>query len=116
MHYRRWKATGSPHDVITVTHGPAEERFWRYVRVNEESGCWLWTGSSKGHRLKYPQFSTGQKESYAHRWSYQHFKGPIPEGLHVDHLCHQPLCVNPEHLETVTPTVNNQRRRVSLRR
>jgi hypothetical protein len=43
---------------------------------------------------------------YAHRWSYEHFVGPIPEGLHIDHLCRVRRCVNPDHLEPVTPKEN----------
>jgi hypothetical protein len=42
----------------------------------------------------------------AHRVSYELVKGPIPEGLHLDHLCRTPLCVNPDHLEPVTHREN----------
>lgn len=38
----------------------------------------------------------------AHRYAYEHFIGPIPEGLQVDHLCRVRNCVNPDHLEAVT--------------
>lgn len=75
-----------------------EERFWAKVDKNGPGGCWLWTaGTSKG----YGQFLNG-----AHRVSYEMLVGPIPEGLHIDHLCRVRACVNPDHLEPVTRKEN----------
>lgn len=45
----------------------------------------------------------------AHRYAYELLVGPIPEGLHIDHLCRVRLCVNPAHLEAVTCHENNRR-------
>lgn len=45
----------------------------------------------------------------AHRWSYEHFVGPIPDGYVIDHLCKVTLCVNPAHLEPVTQRTNLHR-------
>lgn len=45
----------------------------------------------------------------AYRFAYEHFVGPIPEGLELDHLCRNPGCVNPEHLEPVTHGENTRR-------
>lgn len=42
----------------------------------------------------------------AHRWGYERFIGPVPPELHMDHLCRNPGCVNPAHLEPVTPGEN----------
>jgi hypothetical protein len=86
-----------------------EVRFWRFVTKGAADECWLWTGCTNG---RYPQFSdngNGRKHIYAHRWSYEHHRGPIPTGLTIDHLCRTPLCVNPSHLEAVTQRVNNLR-------
>jgi hypothetical protein len=49
------------------------------------------------------------RATYAHRVSYEWARGPIPDGLEIDHLCQVPLCVNPDHLEVVTRAVNAKR-------
>ena len=76
-------------------------RFMRKVEV-DPSGCWLWKGWTNG---KYGGFSFGSHKVYAHRVSYQHHVGPIPDGLTIDHLCKVKLCVNPQHLEVVAQQV-----------
>lgn len=73
-----------------------------------ESGCWIWTGCTvRG----YGQIKMGEnkKKVYAHRASYLIFKGPIPDTLVIDHLCRNPLCINPDHLEPVTNKENIMR-------
>lgn len=78
-------------------------RFWRKVRVLE-NGCWEWTAYLD--KNGYGQFSIGPKTVRAYRWAYECLIGPIPEGLTIDHLCRFPACVNPAHLEPVTPKEN----------
>lgn len=70
--------------------------------------CWEWTGSKnpKGYGQFYP---TQKPMVYAHRWGYEYFVGPIPEGMDLDHLCRNPSCVNPHHLEPVTRRENLMR-------
>ena len=46
---------------------------------------------------------------YAHRLFYESFKGNIPHGLTIDHLCLDKACVNPDHLEAVTQNENTKR-------
>ncbi len=46
---------------------------------------------------------------YAHRWAYEQARGAIPDGMHLDHLCRNTLCVNPDHLQAVTARENLRR-------
>ena len=83
------------------------ERFAAKVTV-APSGCWEWT-SKVQHRDGYGVARLGHKEISAHRLSYALFVGPLIEGLTIDHLCRNRICVNPEHLEQVTRKENTLR-------
>jgi hypothetical protein len=94
-----------------------EERFDHYVSSEPNTGCWLWLGGEarNGYSLFHVRQPDGSfKRSIAHRWSYEHFIGPIPEGLELDHKCRNRWCVNPEHLEPVTHYENQRRAPNSL--
>src|SRR3990167_1418184 len=65
------------------------------------SGCWIWLASL--NRWGYARF---QDSGQAHRKAYEYWKGPIPEGLDLDHLCRVRCCVNPAHLEPVSRQTN----------
>jgi len=82
-----------------------QSRFEKFISQHP-SGCWNWTGAktAKG----YGRFHLGGNK-HAHRVSYEIYKGPIPNGLVLDHLCRNPNCVNPDHLEPVTLVENIQR-------
>lgn len=78
-------------------------------RIRETSnGCWEWTGNRI--RGGYGQLGGGStRTQMAHRMAYEQLVGPIPEGLELDHLCVNPPCVNPAHLEPVTHEENMRR-------
>ena len=76
-----------------------------FAKVDKlKSGCWVWKGSTVRGRsgLRYGQFWHGKKLHIAHRISYQHNVAPIPEGLTIDHVCRNTLCVNPNHLRVLS--------------
>lgn len=88
------------------TRSEAAERFWSKVDRNTGTGCFEWKRAKS--RDGYGRFSFGGRGQYvyAHRFAYELVVGPIPAGMHLDHLCRNTSCVNPTHLEPVTPRVN----------
>lgn len=77
----------------------------------DERGCWVWQGdvTSYGYGSITWREDGKRYRIGAHRYFYQRKYGPIPTGLHLDHLCRNPLCVNPDHLEPVTHAENLRR-------
>ena len=83
------------------------ERFEKYVMPEPNTGCFFWIGGRRGFgKALYGAFRVGQKKESAHRLAYEHWKGPIPDGYCIDHLCRTYLCVNPDHLRAVTKRQN----------
>lgn len=90
-------------------HTPIEVRFWK--SVTKTGSCWNWTGNTYGigSGRNYGKLNVNGRQTRAHRFSYELAKGPIPDGLVIDHLCMNTLCVNPSHLEAVTTQENTRR-------
>ncbi len=101
-------------------YGHVKGQPFRYVRghmgkypglgyeVDPSRGCWIWTRhlNNKG----YPVLRRGHLGvTLAHRHFYELAHGPIPEGMTLDHLCREPRCVNPAHMEPVTLIENIRR-------
>lgn len=92
---------------------PSEWHKWSFDRrvrgkwKTTASGCWEWTAASE--RLGYGVITVLGKTVRAHRYVYENVVGPIPDGLVLDHLCRNPPCVNPDHLDPVTQAENMRR-------
>jgi len=76
--------------------------FWSYAC--KTNSCWLWTGAKSS--FGYGIFGSNYKHISAHRFSWEIHRGKIKGNLQIDHLCRNPSCVNPDHLEPVTQREN----------
>lgn len=111
-HYSRVRRSGTT-EIIPMD---PMSQFLRNTHKTET--CWLWTGYVTPENRGVINFKEGKK--FAYRLGYELLVGPIPEGLTLDHLCVNPRCVNPDHLEPVTggenslrgsgPAANNKRK------
>ena len=104
MARRRGWRNGARWEVIAAG---VVERFWARVVPEPNTGCWLWSGSffPEGYAL----LSVDTRPVGAHRISFQIAGGELIHGMHLDHLCRNRWCVNPDHLEQVSPRENTRR-------
>lgn len=120
-HDARRRRTGDPGTPLKRIFGDHEARFWSKVDKRGPDECWPWTASC--FEDGYGQFSEDSVVCGAHRWGYERFVAPIPDGWEVDHLCHtrerltckggpsdpHRRCQNPAHWEAVPKKVNGER-------
>lgn len=110
-HWAQWR---KGFDLVPIGSTPLGQkvvdpaaRFWRHVTLGPD--CWLWTGATNGRG--YGHFNAGKRRYVgAHVFAWELENGPVPDGLHLDHVrCQRPLCVRSSHLEPV-PFPENIRR------
>jgi hypothetical protein len=90
---------------------PLDEMLRRRTVIDQKTGCWNWTGAKMKGGYGAVTFSrNGEKQTkLVHRVAYEMRRGPIPDGMTIDHLCRNPGCLNPDHLEAVTMAENIRR-------
>lgn len=105
-HYSRWMSTGRL-DLRSI-----EEKFWGHVSFGPGGGCWVWVGARHPHG--HGNFNGGEALGYvfAHRYTFG-LRNELGEDESLDHLCRNPSCVNPLHLERVDQRTNTLRGYVS---
>lgn len=104
QHKRYWRHHGGRatwRDEITPDLWKEEDRGF-------STPCWIWTGRSL-NQYGHGKVTMRGRVLGAHRAMYEQIIGPIPQGLEIDHLCKQPSCIRPEHLEPVTHAENIRR-------
>lgn len=74
--------------------------------VVTESGCWQYVGYLDKYGYGKMHDPVARRTEYAHRYAWTMINGQIPHGLSLDHLCRNPSCVRPDHLEPVTHRTN----------
>lgn len=87
------------------------DRLMTHIVLNPATGCWHWTGYVRkaGYGIINIRRNGKNYPRHAHRVAYETFRGPVPEGMQVDHLCRRRDCINPSHMEVVTPGENTRR-------
>lgn len=103
----------NPDHFIETEHPDTEEgRF--LLKVDFSGECWEWTGRTLTEEFPYGQFSILRDGRWfpigAHRWAWSHYVEELSDDDYIDHVCHHPKCVNPDHLRVVTNKENMEHR------
>ena len=103
-HYQRWYFHGDPECLIRET-----SRLTLEDSAERDGDCLIWLGAldSSG----YGHITINGKKQPAHRYSWEKKNGPIPEGMFIDHICHNRACVEPDHLRQATSGQNSANRK-----
>jgi HNH endonuclease len=94
-----------------IGRASAIERFWNGVIVDLNTECWDWI---RHCRDGYGRLYVEGLHVQTHRFAYSFFRGPIPHGYQLDHLCENRTCCNPWHLDPVRQSENIRRSPITL--
>lgn len=106
-HWLRWSRYGDPLAGKSRRYDTAEERFAART-APADNGCILWTGADCPQG--YGKMNVDGRNEYAHRYAWTRVHGPIPDGMQVDHTCHNRLCCNVDHLRLASNKQNQEHR------
>jgi HNH endonuclease/AP2 domain len=104
MHSNRMQRWGS----LDGRAPEAPEHYAVLSRILKTEGCWGWDGYHNNQGYAVFQGKAGARRRVAHRIIYGYYFGPVPDDIHIDHMCGNPGCVNPDHLRATTPQQNVQ--------
>ena len=106
-HIRMKPPISTGRTVMEILFEATRNRFEMLFEKDAPSGCWLWKGSRRAQG--YGHFTVKCRQLLAHRVAYELWRGEIPAGFVIDHLCRVRHCVNPDHMEVVTIGENTSR-------
>lgn len=106
MHYTRWRRHGDPLGGGPARYSTPEEAF--AARTERRGECLIWTGAKD--RDGYGQLQVNGRITKAHRYVYEEANGTIPDGMLIDHICHNRTCANVDHLRLATRQQNSSNR------
>lgn len=108
-HWKRWESTGDTRPGVPLREifRDPEDAFAARTAWDGEHLLWIGADDSRG----YGKLRVGSAYVKAHRFSWARVNGEIPPGIHIDHICHTPACVLPEHLRAATVPQNMANRR-----
>lgn len=109
--------TGKLRPFLNFLDARLPNKFWDRCYPCPMSGCWIWIGAyslagyDRGTRWAdcWEHHYGTLGSTRAHRLAYETLVGPIPDGMIIDHLCRNRICVNPYHLDVCTNTDNLHR-------
>lgn len=90
---------------LEIPYFEDHERFFKFIKVDQDTQCWNWKGSNDGKR--YGVFTIKHRKYKAHRVSCSIFGKDLSVFMLGDHVCRNRSCVNPEHIREVTPMINS---------
>lgn len=103
-HYMRGLRRG---EIETRPDPGYSDRFW--AKVEKTESCWNWT-AAKTHNGYGVAYLPNHKQQVAHKIAYRMLVGEVPDGIELDHTCHNRSCVNPDHLRQATHKQNQENR------
>lgn len=88
------------------------EQLEKYTTPIPETSCVIWFGCE--NQKGYGRILVGRKRQNVHRVVYEMANGPIPDGMVIDHVCHERSCVNPAHMRVCTNSENAKNRKLNV--